>query len=86
MKELKFSKKIVIFCIAIITIYTCLQTYLSYELSVELSPTLTTCVYTFFGTELAATALIHIFDKKKEKDKSEDKEVYEDPDEDDIVG
>lgn len=82
MKDLKFSKKVVIFCIAVITIYTCIQTYLSYKLSIELSPTLTTCVYAFFGTELAATAFIHVFDKKK----SESAPKEEDPTDEDSVG
>lgn len=59
----KYLKKIVAFCIAFIVVYTLLQTYLSYKLSIELSPTLTTCVYAFFGTELAACAFIRIFDK-----------------------
>lgn len=84
MKGFKFSKKIVIFCIIFIVIYTCIQTYLSYNLSIELSPTLTTCVYAFFGTELAVTALIRIFDK----DKKVNNDMSEDSDEDceDIVG
>lgn len=43
---------------------------MSYNLNLELSPTLTTCVYAFFGTELAASAVIRICDKdKSEKDK-----------------
>lgn len=60
----KFSKKVVVFCIAFIVFYTILQTYLSYRLGLELSPTLTTCVYAFFGTELASTAIIRVFDSK----------------------
>ena len=62
--QMKFSKKIVVTCITVIILYTIAQTYLSYSLSIELSPTLTTCVYAFFGTELAATAIIRIFDKE----------------------
>lgn len=68
----KFSKKIVVFCIGFIVVYTVAQTYLSYVLGVELSPTLTTSVYAFFGTELAASAIIKILDKeykKSDKDK-----------------
>lgn len=60
--KVKFSKKIVIFCISFIVLYTALELYLSYKLNIELSPTLTTCVYTFFGTELASTAVIKIFE------------------------
>lgn len=59
----KFSKRVVVSCIVFIIFYTALQLFMSYKLNVELSPTLTTCVYAFFGTELAACALIRIFDK-----------------------
>lgn len=58
----KFAKRLVVFCILFIVLYTAIQTYLSYTLGIELSPTLTTSVYTFFGTELAACALIRVFD------------------------
>lgn len=57
---MKYLTKVVTFCIAFIVIYTIAQVVLSYFLQVELSPTLTNCVYTFFGTELAACAFIKI--------------------------
>lgn len=60
----KFLKKITIFCIAFIVIYTAIEMYFNYKLGVEISPTLTGCVYTFFGTELAACAFIRIFDRE----------------------
>ena len=60
---IKFSKKIVGFCIGFIVLFTIVSTYLNFRVGIELSPTLTTCVYAFFGTELASTALIRIFDK-----------------------
>ena len=60
---IKFSKKIVGFCIGFIVLFTIVSTYLNYRVGIELSPTLTTCVYAFFGTELASTALIRIFAK-----------------------
>lgn len=63
-KKIKFSKKIVITCILVIILYTIAQTYLSNEIGLELTPTLTTCVYAFFGTELAACALIRVFDRE----------------------
>lgn len=69
---LKFQKKIVIFCISFIVIYTIVQLILSTCLGVELSPTLTTCVYAFFGTELAICALLRIFDKEDKKDNIDD--------------
>ena len=54
--KVKFKKLIVLMCIASIISYT----------STELSPTLTTAVYAFFGSELIGTAGISIFDKKYE--------------------
>ena len=66
-KKIKFSKKIVITCILVIILYTIAQTYLSHELGLELTPTLTTCVYAFFGTELASCALIRVFDREDAK-------------------
>lgn len=60
----KFSKTVVVFCIAFIVFYTIIQVYLNYKLGVELSPTLTTCVYAFFGTELSACAFVRVFDKE----------------------
>ena len=65
---IKFSKKIVGFCIGFIVLFTIVSTYLNYRVGIELSPTLTTCVYAFFGTELASTALIRIIDKSDTND------------------
>lgn len=75
---LKFSKKIVITCIIFIICYTVVQVALSFISGVELSPTLTTCVYAFFGTELASCAAIKIFDKETKDPK--DKETKEESD------
>lgn len=70
----KFSKVIVTLCIAFMILYTLLHTYLDYVHAVEISPTLTTCVFTFFGTELVSSAMIKIFDKNTTdtKDRQED--------------
>lgn len=65
--KIKFSKKVVVFCIAFIVLYTIAQSYISYKIGLELSPTLTTCVYTFFGGELALTLLSRVFDKEDGK-------------------
>lgn len=73
--SLKFSKCIVVSCIAFIVFYTLLQIYLNYTLSVEVSPTLTTCVFAFFGTELASTALIRVFDKEDSRSSEENREA-----------
>ena len=62
-KGTRFLKRIVGFCIGFIVAFTVISMYLNYRVGIELSPTLTTCVYAFFGTELASTALIRIFDK-----------------------
>ena len=60
---IKFSKKIVGFCIGFIVLFTIVSTYLNYRVGIELSPTLTTSAYAFFVTELACTSLIRIFYK-----------------------
>lgn len=73
----RFSKRVVVFCIAFIVVYTVAQVVLSYMLQVELSPTLTTSVYAFFGTELCMCALTKFCDSISEsKGKhNKDKEV-----------
>lgn len=63
MKNMKFLKKVVTFSISFIVFYTLLEITLSYFIQVELSPTLTSCVYTFFGTELVSTAVIKIIEE-----------------------
>ena len=68
MNKDKFLKKVVKFCIGFIVFYTLLQITLSYFVQVELSPTLTTCVYAFFGTELVSSTFIRIFKEKYYKD------------------
>lgn len=79
----KFSKKIVIACISFIILYTIAQTVLSYLLMIELSPTLTTCVYAFFGTELASVAVIRIFDREDREEMNELSEESENESSDD---
>lgn len=64
--HLKFNKIIVLLCIVAIISYTVAAILLQNCTSMELSPTLTTCVYGFFGTELLGMAGIRIFDKKYE--------------------
>lgn len=62
--NLKFNKIIVLVCIAAIVSYTIAAILLQKYTMVELSPTLTTCVYAFFGTELIGLAGIKIMDTK----------------------
>lgn len=60
--HLKFNKLIVLLCIVAIISYTVAAILLQKYTSMEISSTLTTCVYGFFGTELLGMAGIRIFD------------------------
>lgn len=84
--KFKFNKFIVIFCIAAIIAYTIAAILLQKYTYMELSPTLTTCVFTFFGTELIGLVGIKICDTKFEKCEASqvsEKVIEEDPD---VVG
>lgn len=70
-KIICFSKKIVVSCILFIILYTIFQVFVSFKLGIELTPALTTCVYAFFGTELAACAFVKVFEKKNSDDDAE---------------
>lgn len=60
----KFNKLVVLLSIITIIFYTVAAILLQKYTLTELSPTLTTCVYTFFGTELLGLAGIKICDTK----------------------
>lgn len=77
---LKFNKLIVISSIAAIIAYTIAAIFVQIYTQAELSPTLTTCVYSFFGTELLGLAGIKIFDTKYQKIESNVTENINDPD------
>lgn len=62
--KIKFNKLIVLLSIAAIISYTAAAILLQKYTMMELSPTLTTCVYAFFGTELISLAGIKIYDTK----------------------
>lgn len=62
--RLKFNKLIVLLSIVAIIAYTVAAIFLQKYIMMELSPTLTTCVYAFFGTELIGLAGIKICDTK----------------------
>lgn len=64
----KFNKFIVLFCVTSIVLYTIGAILLQRYTTMELSPTLTTCVFAFFGTELIGLAGIRICDSKKNTD------------------
>lgn len=57
---LKFNKLIVLLSIVSIISYTVAAILLQKYTGTELSPTLTTCVYGFFGTELLGLAGIKV--------------------------
>lgn len=77
---LKFNKLIVISSIAAIIAYTIAAIFVQIYTQTELSPTLTTCVYSFFGTELLGLAGIKIFDTKYQQIESNVTEnIIDDP-------
>jgi len=61
---IKFNKLIVLLSIVAIISYTITAILLQKYTMMELSPTLTTCVYAFFGTELLGLAGIKMCDTK----------------------
>ena len=79
---LKFNKLIVLLSIVAIISYTIAAILLQKYTMTELSPTLTTCVYGFFGTELLGLAGIKIFDTKYQQIESSSAEniIENDPD------
>jgi len=78
--KLKFNKLIVLLSIVAIISYTIAAILLQKYTMTELSPTLTTCVYGFFGTELLGLAGIKIFDTKYQQIESNVTEnIIDDP-------
>ena len=75
----KFNKLIVLLSIVTIISYTIAAILLQKYTGTELSPTLTTCVYGFFGTELLGLAGIKIFDTKYQQIESNVTENINDP-------
>lgn len=75
----KFNKLIVLLSIVAIILYTVAAILLQKYTMTELSPTLTTCVYGFFGTELLGLAGIKIFDTKYQQIESNITENINDP-------
>ncbi len=77
---LKFNKLIVLLSIVAIISYTIAAILLQKYTMTELSPTLTTCVYGFFGMELLGLAGIKIFDTKYQQIESNVTEnIIDDP-------
>lgn len=63
---MKFSKKIVIFCISTVIIYTIAVFVLMFSTGCSEPTTLTENVFTYFGIEAFALALIKVADTVKE--------------------
>ena len=66
-KTHNFCKRVVIFCISFIVLYIIASIAFNFLFQIELSPTLTTCVFGFFGTELGACAFVRIMQGKYEQ-------------------
>lgn len=77
-KTHNFCKCIVIFCITFIVLYIIVAIAFNFLLQIELSPTLTTCVFGFFGTELGACAFVRIMQGKYEQVGTQRQEVAPD--------
>ncbi len=63
---MKFSKKIVIFCISTVIIYTISVLVLMFSTGCSEPTTLTENVFTYFGIEAFALALIKVADTVKD--------------------
>ena len=73
-KERKVSNIMLVIIIIAITIYAAADFALQYFVRVEVSPTLTTCWFAFWGTEIVSLAVIKTSKIKHNQDKdSEDK-------------
>ena len=73
MKDKKKVSNIMLVLIVIaIVLYTIADFVLQYFTSIEVSPTLTTCWFAFWGTEIIALAAIKTSKVKHNKDNTED--------------
>ena len=76
MKQKKEVSKVMLVLIVIaIVLYTIADFVLQYFTSIEVSPTLTTCWFTFWGTEIVALAIIKTSKVKHQKDKKDTKDI-----------
>lgn len=75
MKQKKeVSKVMLVFIVIAIVLYTIADFVLQYFTSIEVSPTLTTCWFAFWGTEIVALAVIKT---SKVKHQQENKNAVE---------
>lgn len=82
MKKGSFSKIVTTLSILFVVLYTIVSMSLQFTVQIEPSPTLTSCVFALFGTELAVNGLIKI-SKNKYSNSEIDDSVYH-PEEGDI--
>ena len=72
MKQKKeVSKVMLVFIVLAIVLYTVADFVLQYFTSIEVSPTLTTCWFAFWGTEIVALAIIKTSKVKHQNDKKD---------------
>lgn len=76
MKKKEVSKLMLFFIVIAIVVYTVADFVLQYFTSVEVSPTLTTCWFAFWGTEIVALAIIKT-SKVKHNQEKEEEEILE---------
>lgn len=62
--QIKYSKCVVIFCILAVMCYSIAAISLQRNTLIEISPTLTTCIFSFFGVELLGLVGIKMTDTK----------------------
>lgn len=74
-KKLAKLTKFLLASIGIILIYSVLEFFYSIKTGIS-HDTLTTCVFAFFGTELASCTLVKIFNIIKEKGENNDNDSY----------
>lgn len=68
----KVSNIMLVLIVLAIVLYTIADFILQYFTSIEVSPTLTTCWFAFWGTEIIALAAIKTSKVKHNKDNTED--------------
>lgn len=71
----KVSNIMLVLIVLAIVLYTIADFVLQYFTSIEVSPTLTTCWFAFWGTEIIALAAIKTSKVKHNKDNTEDNTI-----------
>ena len=84
--KIKTSNIILIIICVMIILYTAANFALQYFANVEVSPTLTTAWFAFWGTELVALAAIKTTKVKHKQDKDTITNDIQPPEEEDMTG